>query len=141
MVYDPFEDNDDDGEGDLGDIDPEKNFLSEIRGEIIKNCKYYYSINLHDEILPKMSNSDLSLFHLNIRSLPKFFDTLIPTLHASGIHFNLISLSETWLKPSNADCYGIQGYAHEYLTRREKPGGGVSIFINENWNYIKSGQI
>jgi hypothetical protein len=32
MVYDPFEDNDDDGDGDLEDIDPEKKILSEIRG-------------------------------------------------------------------------------------------------------------
>jgi hypothetical protein len=28
MVYDPFEDNDDDGEGDMGDIDPEKKILA-----------------------------------------------------------------------------------------------------------------
>jgi exonuclease III len=135
MVYDPFEDNDDDGDGELEDIDPEFFFLGEIRGELIKNCKYYYSSNLYNEILPKMSNSDLSIFHLNIRSIPKIFDTLLPTIHASGIHFNLISLSETWLRPSNVDCYGIQGYAHEYLTRGDKAGGGVSIFINDQWTY------
>ena len=46
MVYDPFQTNDDDGEGVLGDVDPDQNFLNEIRGSLIQNCKYYYNTRL-----------------------------------------------------------------------------------------------
>jgi hypothetical protein len=37
MAYDPFDDNDDDGEGIFNDIDPDQNFLWDIRGKTIKN--------------------------------------------------------------------------------------------------------
>ena len=135
MIYDPFDASADDGGDTLDDIDPDLNFLNQLGGASSKNCKYYFSNTLLDEIKPKMSNADLSVFHLNIRSIPNNFDTLLPTIHSSEITFNIIALSETWLKPSNADCYGIPGYAHEYLTRGSKPGGGVSMYINENWTY------
>jgi hypothetical protein len=123
------------GGGSLDDIDPDLNLLNKLGDNTTKNCKYYYSNTLYDEIKPKMANADLSVLHLNIRSLPKIVDILIPTIHASGLNFNIIALSETWLKDTNADCYGIPGYAHEYLTRGDKTGGGVSLFINENWTY------
>ena len=37
MVYDPFLTTDDDGRGVLGDIDPDLNFLHDIRGSLIQN--------------------------------------------------------------------------------------------------------
>ena len=137
MVYDPFDAGADDagGGGALDDIDPDLNYLNSLGGTSQKNCKYYYSNTLHDEIKPKMANAKLSVLHLNIRSLPRNFDILLPTIHASGLNFNIIALSETWLKESNADCYGIPGYVHKYLTRGDKTGGGVSIYINQNWTY------
>jgi hypothetical protein len=71
-----------------------------------------------------LNKSEFSEFHLNIRSSPKYFDKLIPTLHTTGTTFDILALSETWLKPLNADCYGMEGYEHEYLTRNDRPGGG-----------------
>ena len=40
-----------------------------------------------------------------------------------------------WLHAANVDSYGIPGFNHEYLTRENKSGGGVSLFINENILY------
>ena len=77
----------------------------------------------------------MSIFHLNIRSIPKNLNTLIPTLHSSGLNFDILVFSETWLKPSNADAYGITGYSHEFITHPEKPGGGISLYINEKYSY------
>jgi hypothetical protein len=135
MVFDPFNTNDDNSEGPLSDIDPDQNFLNDIRGTAIQNCKYFYSSDLIENLNDNAKNAELSIFHLNIRSTPKNLNTLIPTLHSSGLHFDILGFSETWLKPSNVDCYGIPGYSHESITRPDKSGGGVSLYINEKWSY------
>jgi hypothetical protein len=124
LVYDPFDTSDNDGEGLFNEIDPDQKILSEFRGTATKNCKYYYSSKLLDDIALKLPKTEISLLHLNIRSTHKNFNTLIPTLHASNIKFNSIALTETWLKPGNADCYGIPDYNHDYLTRGDNVGGG-----------------
>jgi hypothetical protein len=135
MIYDPFDANNNDEEGFLSDIDPDKNFLGDIRGTAISKCKYYYNIEHMENALEYTKNSSLSMLHLNIRSLPKNIDSLMATIRTTSIAFDILGFTETWLKPANADCHGIQGYTHEFSTRDDRPGGGVSIFVNEKWNY------
>ena len=43
--------------------------------------------------------------------------------------FSVIGLTETWLKPSNIDAYGIDGYNHVGITRSNQQGAGVSLFL------------
>jgi hypothetical protein len=135
MIFDPFNINDENSEGPLSDIDPDHNLLREIRGTAIQNCRYYYSSDLMESLKDNSNKTEMSIFHLNIRSIPKNLNTLIPTLHSSGLNFDILGFSETWLKASNADAYGIPGYSHEFITRPEKPGGGISLYINEKWSY------
>jgi len=135
MVYDPLEINEDDSEGALSDIDPDQNCLKDIKGTLLQDCKYYYTTDQINQIQETSNKSEFSIFHLNIRSTPKNFDKLIPTLHTSGTTFDILALSETWLKPLNAECYGMEGYTHEFMTRNNRPGGGVSLYITDTWNY------
>ena len=46
--------------------------------------------------------------------------------------FSVIGFTETWLKPSNIETFGITGYNHVGLTRQNGKGGGVSLFISED---------
>jgi hypothetical protein len=135
MVYDPLDLNEDDSEGALSDIDPDQNCLRDIRGSLVQDCKYFYSSDQIDMLQENLNKSEFSVFHLNIRSTPTNFDKLIPTLHTTGTTFDIIALSETWLKPLNADCYGMEGYEHEYLTRNDIPGvgggGGVNLYYQQ----------
>ena len=135
LIYDPFGDLEEEDEGGLDDIDPDQNFLSELGGNIISNCKYHYIDTLHSTITPDHKNIDMALMHLNIRSVHKNFGNFIPFLHTSEIKFDYIALTETWLCTDNADSYGIPGFHHEYLTRSNKVGGGVSIFVRDNLIY------
>ena len=48
------------------------------------------------------------------------------------IPFQIIGLTETWLKPHNVDCFFIKGYSHEYNIRPKRTGGGVSLFIADS---------
>jgi hypothetical protein len=105
MVYDPLDSNTGDGVGVLQDVDPDENNLNELRGNQIQNCQYYFSdTNIH-EIQDKIESIELSVFHMNIRSFLKNFDELIPVLHQSQIKYNLIALTETWLKTNKPDSY------------------------------------
>ena len=103
MVFDPFSDDDDDDRGVLGDVDPDQNFLNEVRGTIIHGCNYYYGTKLHSELKDKIEEIDFSVCHLNIRSLPKNIDSFNSTLFASGMTFNILAFTETWLTPTNVE--------------------------------------
>jgi hypothetical protein len=135
LIYNPFDDTNDDQEGAMDDIDPDKNYLNEVGGRIIHNCKYHYMDSPHDPIADKLSNTKIALLHLHIRSIPKNLNTFIPLLDSSNIDFNFLAFSETWLHDYNADSFGIKGYNPEFLTRPLRNGGGVSIFIKENISY------
>jgi exonuclease III len=119
----------------MDDIDPDKNYLNEVGGRLITKCKYHYMDSSHQLIAKKLENSKIALMHLNIRSIPKNLNTLVPLLDTSIIEYNFLAFTETWLQDSNADAYGIKGFNHEFLTRSNRKGEGVSIFVKENLSY------
>jgi hypothetical protein len=51
------------------------------------------------------------------------------------IKFSIVALTESWLKPHNMDLYDITDYQHEGITRSEKIGGGISIYIHDSLSY------
>ena len=45
-------------------------------------------------------------------------------------------MTETWLHKNNVYLYHIENFNHGYIIRNNKTGGGVSLFITKNLNYI-----
>lgn len=56
-------------------------------------------------------------------------------MQALDCDFSVIGLSETWLKSTNVDLYGVDGYCMEYKVREDKTGGGVAMYINDCITY------
>jgi len=54
-----------------------------------------------------------------------------------GHPFKVIGITETWMNASNVDSITIKGYNHELMYRSNKIGGGVSVFVKNNLNYIR----
>jgi hypothetical protein len=124
-----------DEEGDImEDIDPDTNYYNSDDSTNPNNCLYYHPNGLNLESAKHSAKESLSIFHVNIRSLRKNFSKLVLLLDSIDNKFNLIILTETWLKSHNADLFKIEGYDHEHITR-STTGGGVSIYIKENLNY------
>ena len=48
----------------------------------------------------------------------------------------VIALSETWFTDSTAEIYGLTGYDNEIQYRKVRKGGGVSLLIKENIEYV-----
>jgi hypothetical protein len=95
MVYDPLESNIGEGVGVLEDIDPDEKKLNEIRGKQMQNCKYYFGDADIIDIQNKIDSIEYAILHMN---MPTNFNKLLPILHQSQIKYNLIALTETWLK-------------------------------------------
>ena len=94
-------------------------------------------LDLNIESLNKIKKKDdkLSVLNFNIGSLPKKYDGFLVLLGQLKFKFDIIVLTETWLKESNKDSFKLPGYESVHITRSENArGGGVSVFYNEEFN-------
>ena len=77
------------------------------------NTQYYDDQQFRDKF---KSTKNLSMFHLNIRSIPEHYIELTSYIHSLNMAFKIIEISETWLKPFHAN-YIIPNYNIEKYIR------------------------
>ena len=79
--------------------------------------------------------------HLNTKSMVSAFDELL--LKIKQYPFDVISMSETWLKenPLLLKHVTILGYNCEFRSRNSIRGGGVGAYIKETPTYKRSSDI
>jgi hypothetical protein len=99
---------------------------------VLKQIGFAYYTD--DEFNSNLSNSsatriDLSVFHLNIRSLNKNREELYSLLYSLDIEFDVIILSEVW--NCNLELYHnvFKGYTFHYDTPTLSRVGGVGVFV------------
>ena len=136
MYFAPFELNDDSSFLSLPYSDPDQNFFN--HNEYCINSNYYLESSFNKMCHDKYRDFyGLSLFHLNIRSLPKNLNNLELYFKNLNMTFSVIGLSETWIQESNVLISGIDGYKCEHVYREKKTGGGVSLFVKNSIDYTK----
>ena len=91
-------------------------------------CNYYTTQNLGNILL---SDCTLNIIHINIRSTSKNLDELLLILEKFSIQFDVIVITETWLKSVN-DWTDVEGYDAYHSIRENKNGGGVTILVNND---------
>ena len=97
------------------------------------SCDYFVE-NQFNEMLSKNNPINLSLLHLNIRSLQKKINNLSNCLTNSNIQFSIIGISETWLR-DDSHSVDIDGYRFIHKNRPNRTGSGVGLFISENLEF------
>jgi len=123
----------------------EKKFLSYV--ESISNNDLYNELNFNsftdEEFNNKFGNMsaknvNLSIYHLNIRSLNANADKLLLLLSSLQTTFDIICLSEIW--SCNITFYNniLQDYKFSYALPPSSKAGGVGIFFHKN---LKATQI
>ena len=80
-------------------------------------------------------SKDLSIIHINCRSLNANLTDLKVLLRTLDFSFDVIGLTETWVNESNADVFQLAGYDLCNKNRVAKHGGGVAFFIRSIINY------
>ena len=96
------------------------------------NSSYYTLQQFIDNV---HKSKDLSIIHINRRSLNANFTDLKILLETLDFLFDVIGLTETWLNESNADVFQLDGYDFYHRNRVAKHGGGVAFFIKSIINY------
>ena len=119
----------------MRDLDPDYNCITNNN---VLTTKYYLENDFNAII---KSNDDyvkgFSIMHLNVRSIPKNIDKLNSYLLSLDIQFSIIGLTETWLKEETLDLYELPEYKSIHLTRPSRKGGGVSLYIHNNYDYVE----
>ena len=111
------------------------NCLSDMKQTLMSDYSYLMEEDfkyINDQFKKK---DDLSLLHVNARSIPKNFDLLTLCLSNLNHTFSVVGVSETWLNQENCDMYGIDNYNHVYRFRTDKVGGGTSLYVNTCLEY------
>jgi hypothetical protein len=133
-VFNPFEINDDRDEN-LFDVDPDYQYFADTQFSNNLKCDYASE----DYFISNMSNiasdSLFSIYHHNIRTLPKNFTDFSLFLTSLPHKLDVVGLTETWLTPANFDLYDIDGYKVISKVRDKGRGGGVSLYINDSLSF------
>lgn len=108
-------------------LDPDANFYTPM-----SQTKYY----LEEEFNSTFGNQkyNFSLFHTNIRSLSKNLPDLIEYLSNLKHDFTIMGFTETWLNDLNVTHNTISGYNEFHSYRDSKRGGGVSLYVHEDFS-------
>ena len=91
-----------------------------------------------DEIKTKLNacpNNSFSIIHFNCRSLNRNYFEIENLLCSLNFTFDIIGLSETWLKNDMLPNNIFNDYKYVGLGRSEKQGGGIGFGIKNNIEY------
>ena len=92
----------------------------------------YFDISSYNKLVSPHDNAMLNIFHMNSRSLPKNFDHIQAFLKNLNKPPDILTLTETWLTPTNKHLYEFPGYHSHHLIRHTRAQGGVSVFVSDN---------
>ena len=117
-------------------IDPDSN----IHNKIIADSLYYTESEFKEHFeFKQKGSSNFSLVNFNCRSMACNFDKLKDSVKGLDFPFDVIAVSETWLKDNDtSSSYSLDGYSSFICSRLNKTGGGVALYINETLqtNYL-----
>ena len=121
----------------MAEYDPDQNFYNNYHCfQNVQNCSYYTDSSFNNKCYDKgLDNSNFSIIHFNIRSIPRNLSSADVYLSGLKVCFSVVAFTETWLNAFNCDCYCLPGYIAENKYRTNKIGGGVSIMIKQGINY------
>ena len=134
FLFSPFELNEDENNSPLSDLDPDFHFYrNHANSDLLLSCKYYHEDSFNNLVKEfDRKNRYLSSIHTNIRSALKNHDNFTSYLECLDHKFPLIGYSESWLNDANKDTIGIKGYKAEHSCRKDRCGGGVSLFVKDD---------
>ena len=128
-VFMPFEINEG-SDTPFSEIDPDFQFYTDNYYIKKTQCDYYIEDTFVNTFTQSGSfDRNLSIFHLNIKSLPKHCDELEMYLDSLKFPFSFISLTETCLDECTGNLHDIPKYVSVTRSRKTKRGGGVSLLV------------
>ena len=137
VEFDQLDYNDTDTHSPLSNIDPDLNYSQLLRQQnFVSN--YITETQLNNVVLNnKVDHNAFSMYHMNIRSVPRHIQELNCYLNNIDLRFSIIGLSETWISNHTSGLYNLEGYDLVEKYRINRNGGGVSLYIRDDLKYIE----
>ena len=106
--------------------------INQLHGHVDFNCiSEYHDITSYNKLFSE-EQRNLSVMHMNARSLPKNFDKITVFLNSLVMSPDIIAITETWLNDTNKYLFQLPGYHPHHLTRQTRTHGGVTLFISND---------
>lgn len=94
----------------------------------------YHELILPSDVKENTNPKDVTVFHLNVRSLQNKEDDVCTLLDDCDVAFDVIMFSETWYQ-DDQPVLNLPGYKHFCLNRICRRGGGVAIYAEQRETY------
>ena len=112
---------------------PRPKLFDNIFDNSLHESKYYTPLEFNDRFTDSPEN--ISLLHINLRSLNRNFEYFENLLYSIKFNFSVIGISETWLHNNSPQLFNIPNYTLIRADRQERRGGGVAFYIADNLKY------
>ena len=97
------------------------------------DCSYFDNSSFNSTTF---NQTDLSLLHTNSRSLNRNSNTITDYLSTLNRRFDIYGITESWSKESSdSNLIALHGYIAENCVRRDRKGGGATLFVNPGLHY------
>src|SRR6266516_1517540 len=117
------------------DLEDDPNFNYSVHASSLENRSKYVTIDEMAQL--KFLPNSLTILQINCKSLKKNLGDLKFFLSNLPEPPSVISLSETWLKPSHQLSYfALQGYSFVSAPRKQKRGGGAGLYVSNHLKFI-----
>ena len=110
-------------------LDPDLN-LEVLNNNDVFNCNYC-SLDSFKTLKQQFTPNGLSVICFNIRSFSRNGDEFLGYLSNCEHNFDVIILTETWATKDTYTLCHIPGYKATHNFRKDRKGGGISIFVRE----------
>lgn len=101
---------------------------------LLNACDYH---TMHNSSPKNMQNGAFSMLHINIRSLPRNFDSFLQLLNKLNPKPSIIFVTELWLSSESTSMYEIKDYTFETSCPSEFRGKGAGIYILKGIPYSR----
>ena len=127
-----------DNHSSLPDVDPDLNYYLQFSRQQNFVSDYFTENQFNDRIMEKtIPSNELSILHMNICSIPKHIQKLSNYISNIKLNFFVLGLTATWISNSSSGIYNMEGYNLIEDFRKNRKGGGVSLYIRKNVKYVK----
>lgn len=82
-----------------------------------------------------IKNESINILHMNIRSMRKNFEQFSCYLNRTGIKYQIVLLSETWITDEHDCNYELNGYSRIDKIARYSRSDGLCMFIDNTIKY------
>ena len=117
----------------FNDIDADMNHINSLFPDLRdSNSSLYYNYSEFNDVCT-ISDRNLSVVHINIRSLYPKIEEVKAELSLLDFQFDVLCFTESWLTDHIKNLVSFDNYREYHNLRVNRRGGGISVFVADRF--------